>query len=49
MSTRRRIRAKIKRRRKTTGNEKVCIHPFCMCGAILTVTLGKTKKLRKGK
>ena len=43
LSTRRRIRAKIKRRRRTTGNENVCIHLFCMCGAILTVNLGKTK------
>ena len=43
MSTRRRIRAKIKRRRRTTGNENVCIHLFCMCGAIPTVNLGKTK------
>ena len=31
------------------GKQNVCIHLFCMCGAILTVILGKTKKLRKGK
>ena len=49
LSTRRRIRAKIKRRWRTTGNENVCIRLFCMCGAILTVNLGKTKKLRKGR
>ena len=25
------------------GNQNVCIHLFCMCAAILTVNLGKTK------
>ena len=47
MSTRRRIKAKIKRRRRTTGNENVCIHLFCMRGAVLMVNPSKTEAERE--
>ena len=44
LSIRRRRRAE---RRRTTGNENVCIHPFCMRGAVLMVNLSKTEAERE--
>ena len=40
LSIRRRRRAE---RRRTTGNENVCIHLFWMCGEVLMVNLGHAK------